>query len=85
MTKKDALQLFERKNVRIVWDDDEEKWYFSIVDVVAVLTDNTEYQTSRKYWNKLKQRLREEGNESVTNFHQLKMLIDFRAILNKTL
>ena len=73
MTKKETLQLFERKNVRTVWDDEEEKWYFSIVDVVAVLTDSVDYQTARKYWNKLKQRLKEEGNESVTNCHQLKL------------
>ena len=73
MTKKETLQLFERKNVRTVWDDEEEKWYFSIVDVVAVLTDGVDYQTARKYWNKLKQRLKEEGNETVTNCHQLKL------------
>ena len=73
MTKKETLQLFERKNVRTVWDDEEEKWYFSIVDVVAVLTDSVDYQTARKYWNKLKQRLKEEGNETVTNCHQLKL------------
>ena len=73
MTKKETLQLFERKNVRTAWDDEEEKWYFSIVDVVAVLTDGVDYQTARKYWNKLKQRLKEEGNETVTNCHQLKL------------
>ena len=73
MTKKETLQLFERKNVRTVWDDEEEKWYFSIVDVVAVLTDGVDYQTARKYWNKLKQRLKEEGNVTVTNCHQLKL------------
>ena len=70
MTKKEALQLFERKNVRTVWDDEEEKWYFSIVDVVAVLTDSAD---STAYWRKLKQRLKEEGNETVTNCHGLKM------------
>jgi hypothetical protein len=53
------------------WDDQEEKWYFSIVDVCGVLTDS-DYQMARKYWNKLKQRLKEEGNETVTNCHQLK-------------
>ena len=73
MTKKQALQLFEERKVRTAWDSEQEKWYFSVVDVVAVLTDSTDYTTSRKYWNKLKQRLKEEGNETVTNCHQLKM------------
>lgn len=72
MTKKEALQLFENKKVRTVWDEEEEKWYFSIVDVVGVLTDS-EYQTARKYWKVLKGRLKKEGNESVTNCYQLKM------------
>ena len=73
MTKKESLQLFEEHKVRTAWDSEQEKWYFSIVDVVAVLTDSTNYTTSRKYWNKLKQRLKEEGNETVTNCHQLKL------------
>lgn len=73
MTQKEALQLFEERKVRTAWDSEQEKWYFSIVDVVAVLTDSTDYTTSRKYWNKLKQRLKEEGNETVTNCHQLKL------------
>lgn len=72
MTKKEALKLFEDRKVRAVWDDEQEKWYFAIVDVVSILTDN-ECQTARKYWNKLKQRLVEEGNETVTNCHQLKL------------
>jgi len=70
---KNAIKLFQDKKIRVKWDSDKEEWYFSIVDVVAVLTDN-DFQTARKYWNKLAQRLREEGNESVTNCHQLKML-----------
>jgi prophage antirepressor-like protein len=70
MTKQQAIQLFEQKQVRTLWDDEQEKWYFSIVDVVSVLTDSAD---GRKYWNKLKQRLKEEGNETVTNCHQLKM------------
>ena len=73
MTKKESLQLFEEYKVRTAWDSEQEKWYFSIVDVVAVLTDSADYTTSRKYWNKLKQRLKEEGNETVTNCHQLKL------------
>ena len=73
MTKKQLLQLFEQHKVRTVWDDQEEKWYFSIVDVCHVLTESKDYQTARKYWNKLKQRLKEEGNETVTSCHQLKL------------
>ncbi len=73
MTKHQSLQLFEERKVRTAWDSEQEKWYFSVVDVVAVLTDSTDYTTSRKYWNKLKQRLKEEGNETVTNCHQLKL------------
>ena len=73
MTKREALQLFEEKKVRTVWDDEQEKWYFSIVDVCGVLTDSKDALTARKYWNKLKQRLKEEGNETVTNCHQLKL------------
>ncbi|MBO4741149.1 MAG: hypothetical protein J5605_05845, partial [Bacteroidales bacterium] len=61
MTKRESLQLFEQRKVRTVWDDNEEKWYFSIVDVCAVLTGSNDLLTARKYWNKLKQRLKEEG------------------------
>ena len=70
MTQKQAIQLFEQKKVRTVWDTDKEKWYFSIVDVVAVLTDSS---NPRNYWKVLKHRLIKEGNESVTNCNQLKM------------
>lgn len=70
MTQKEALKLFEEKKVRTVWDDEHEKWYFSIVDVVAVLTDSID---PAAYWRKLKQRLKEEGNETVTSCHGLKM------------
>ena len=70
MTKQQALKLFEEKRVRTVWDDEQEKWYFSIVDVVAILTDSVD---STAYWRKLKQRLKAEGNETVTNCHGLKM------------
>ena len=66
------IKLFEDKKVRVAWNQDEEDWYFSVVDVVAVLNES-DYQTARKYWNKLSQRLREEGFEPVTNCHQLKM------------
>ena len=73
MTKKQAIQLFQERKVRTAWDDEQEKWYFSVVDVCGVLTDSKDALTARKYWNKLKQRLKEEGNETVTNCHQLKM------------
>ncbi|MBO7438218.1 MAG: hypothetical protein J6U21_00910 [Bacteroidales bacterium] len=70
MTKQSSLQIFEEKKVRTVWDDKEEKWYFAVVDVVAVLTDSKD---SAAYWRKLKQRLKEEGNQTVTVCHGLKM------------
>jgi len=70
MGKKEAINVFDGRHVRSAWDADAEKWYISVVDVVGVLTDSVD---GRKYWNKLKQRLREEGNESVTNCHQLKL------------
>ena len=73
MTKKEAIQLCQERKVRTVWDDEQEKWYFSIVDVCGILTDSKDALTARKYWNKLKQRLRAEGNETVTNCHQLKL------------
>ena len=73
MTKKHLIQLFGEKKVRTVWDEEQEKWYFSIVDVCGILAESKDYQTARKYWNKLKQRLKEEGNQTVTNCHQLKM------------
>ncbi len=73
MVKKNSIKLFGSDKIRAVWDDEQDKWYFSVVDVVAVLTESKDFQTARKYWNKLKQRLREEGFESVTNCHQLKM------------
>ena len=66
----DKIALFENKKIRSVWVETEEEWYFSVVDVVSALTGSVD---GRKYWNKLKQRLKEEGNETVTNCHQLKM------------
>ena len=73
MSNKEAIKLFEDRMVRTVWSEEDEKWYFSIIDVVEILTDNKDYKTARKYWNKLKQRLKEDGNETVTNCHQLKL------------
>ena len=66
----DKVQLFENQPIRTAWVEDEEEWYFSVVDVVQVLTESAD---GRKYWNKLKQRLKEEGSQLVTNCHQLKM------------
>ncbi len=71
MQKKESVQIFEEKQVRTVWDAEQEKWYVSIVDVIAVLTGSTD---PNAYWRKLKQRLKAEGNETVTNCHGLKML-----------
>ena len=70
MTKKQAIQLFQERKVRTAWDDQEKKWYFSIVDVCAVLTDSP---NPRNYWKVLKHRLLKEGNQTVTNCNQLKL------------
>jgi len=71
MSKKEAIQIFEDKQVRTLWDAGEEQWYVSIVDVISVLTDSID---PNAYWRKLKQRLKAEGNKTVTNCHGLKML-----------
>ena len=73
MTKKEALQLFEEKKIRSVWDDKEEKWYFSIVDVCAVLTEQPDAEHARNYWKVLKHRLIKEGNQPVTTCNRLKL------------
>ena len=70
MGQNDKIQLFEDKRIRTAWDEAKEEWFFSIVDVIAVLTDSKDPAT---YWRKLKQRMREEGSETVTNCHGLKM------------
>lgn len=70
MSQNDKIQLFEDKRIRTAWDEEKEEWYFSIVDVVAVLTDSPNPQT---YWRVLKKRLKDEGNESVTSCNALKM------------
>lgn len=72
---KNKIKLFEDKKIRVVWNEDDQDWYFSIVDVVSVLNEQ-EYQAARKYWNKLSQRLREEGFQPVTNCHRLKMVAE---------
>jgi hypothetical protein len=73
MSKKESIQLFENKQVRTVWDTDQEKWYISIIDVIAILTEQLNFQSARNYWKVLKHRLAKEGNETVTNCNQLKM------------
>lgn len=73
MGQKD-LTIFDDFKIRRHFDEDNEKWYFSVIDIVAALTEQKDYQRARKYWNKLKERLKEEGNESVTNCHQLKLV-----------
>lgn len=70
MTKKTAIKLFEQKQIRSSWDDEKEKWYFSIVDVVGVLSDSP---NPNNYWKVLKHRLNKEGSELVTNCNQLKL------------
>ena len=72
MGQDNELKIFEDKKIRTKWDEKEEKWYFSVVDIVAVLTEN-DYQAGRKYWKTLKMRLNKEGSELVTNCYQLKM------------
>ena len=69
----DTPKNFENSAIRTAWNEQEEEWYFSVVDVVGVLTESIDYQTARNYWKVLKKRLREEGAEPVTNCNQLKM------------
>lgn len=74
MTQKIKIQLFEEKRVRTVWDDEQEKWYFSLVDVCGVLTEQPDYDHAKNYWKVTKSRLIKEGNESVTKCNQLKLV-----------
>ena len=74
MAKDELIQLFGEQKVRMKWDDEKQKWYFSIVDVCGVLTDQPDYDGAKNYWKVLKHRLKKEGNESVTNCNQLKMV-----------
>ena len=68
--KMNSIKLFQSAKIRSVWNEEEQQWYFSVVDIVGALTNSSD---NRKYWNKLKQRLKEEGSETVTFCHQLKM------------
>ncbi|HNW89734.1 MAG TPA: Bro-N domain-containing protein [Bacteroidales bacterium] len=76
MTKETAVKLFESKRIRTHWDEKQEKWYFSVVDVVSVLTDQPSHQGARNYWKVLKSRLIKEGNETVTNCNRLKFIAE---------
>ena len=73
MDENNKIQLFEDKRIRTAWDIEKEEWYFSVVDVVAVLTEQPDYQGARNYWKVMKKRLKDEGNELVTNCNRLKM------------
>ena len=83
MTKKQAIQLFEEQKVRTIWDDEEEKWYFCVVDVVEVLTDSANPQT---YWRVLKNRLKKEGNErlSRSSYGWLRWPVSYYLLPDKT-
>ncbi|MEP6804040.1 MAG: BRO family protein [Flavobacterium sp.] len=76
MTKETAVKLFEQKQVRSMWNDEHEKWFFSIVDVIGILSNQLNHQGARNYWKVLKSRLLKEGNETVTNCNQLKFVAE---------
>lgn len=76
MNQENAIKIFEQKQVRTHWDDEQEKWYFSIVDVISILTEQPTHQGARNYWKVLKNRLLKEGNETVTNCNRLKMVAE---------
>ena len=74
MSRKEQIQIFEGRNVRTVWDDEKEEWFFSVVDVCGILTDQPDYDRAKNYWKVLKHRIIKEGNELVTNCNQLKLV-----------
>ena len=74
MVNEKSLAVFEAFKIRRHYDEDKEKWYFSVVDIIAALIEQPDFQTARKYWNKLSERLKNEGSEVVTNCHRLKMI-----------
>lgn len=71
---KQEVKLFEEQKVRTIWDEESEKWYFSVLDIIAVLTDQPDYKKTRNYWKWLKNKLKEEGSEVVSNTNQLKLV-----------
>ncbi len=76
MSSEKTLAVFENFKIRRIYDEKTETWYFSVVDIVGALIQQPDYQTARKYWNKLKERLKKEGSQTVTNCHQLKMVAE---------
>jgi len=76
MKNKNKLAIFEGYKIRRHYDEKAETWYFSVIDIMAVLTEQANFQKARKYWNKLKERLKDEGSEVVTNCHRLKMIAE---------
>ena len=74
MKKNKKITIFEGQKIRRIWDEKRELWYFSVVDIMQALIQQADYQTARKYWNKLAERLKKEGSESVTNCHRLKLM-----------
>jgi len=76
MTNDKALAVFENFKIRRIYDEKSETWYFSVVDIVAALIQQSDFQAARKYWNKLKERLNKEGSQTVTNCHQLRMVAE---------
>ena len=80
MNKDTSLKIFEQSQIRSTWDDSDEKWYFSIVDVVSILTGQTSHQGARNYWKELKSRLLKEGNQTVTNCNRLKFAAEDRKM-----
>jgi len=72
--KKNAVKLFEERQVRTEWDEEAEKWWFSVVDIIGILTDQLDYEKVRSYWKWLKNKIKEEGSQLVSNTIQLKML-----------
>ncbi len=76
MTKETAIKIFQEKQVRSIWSEEDEKWYFSIIDIISILTEQPSHQGARNYWKVLKSRLNKEGNETVTNCNRLKLLAE---------
>jgi predicted adenine nucleotide alpha hydrolase (AANH) superfamily ATPase len=70
------IAIFEDYKIRRIFDEKTETWYFSVIDVIRILIEQPDYQVARKYWNKLKERLKKEGSQLVTNCHQLKMIAE---------
>jgi hypothetical protein len=74
--KEKSLAVFENFKIRRIYDEESETWFFFVVDIIKALIQQPDYQTARKYWNKLKERLKKEGSQTVTNCHQLKMMAE---------